>query len=79
MFHILSKKHGTDRFEEWEDKADKNLISNIRKGNFEAIERYNDLVDANKNEIDQYKFEQNKLKKIKNGAILKVLNIITTY
>lgn len=58
LFHILSKKHGTDRFEEWEDKADKNLISNIRKGNFEAIERYNDLVDANKNEIDQYKFEQ---------------------
>ena len=58
IFHILSRKYGTDRFEEWPDEADKNMIPNIRKGDFEAIEKYNDFVEANKNEIEQYKFEQ---------------------
>ena len=58
LFHILSRKHGTDRFEEWPNESDKNLITNLRQGNFETIEKYNDLVEANKNEIEQYKFEQ---------------------
>ena len=58
LFHILSRKYGTDRFEEWPDESDKRLIVNVLNGDMDTIEKYNDLLDANENEINQYKFEQ---------------------
>lgn len=58
LFHIFSNKYETDRFEEWSDEADKNLITNVHRGDADVIERYYDLIDANENEINQYKFEQ---------------------
>ena len=44
LFHILSRKYGTDRFEEWPDEMDKNLIPNIRRGKFENIEKSDNSV-----------------------------------
>ncbi len=59
LFHIFSNKYGTDRFEEWPNEEDKNLITDIHRGDTDDVmERYYDLIDANENEINQYKFEQ---------------------
>lgn len=58
LFHVLSKKYGTDRFEEWPDEENKTFIAGVHNGDMDAIEKYYDMVDANENEINQYKFEQ---------------------
>ena len=58
MFHALSGKYGTDRFEEWPDEGDKTFITGVHNGDMDAIEKYYDMVNANENEINQYKFEQ---------------------
>ena len=34
------------------------MISDLNNGDIEAIERYNSIKKANKNEIEQHKFEQ---------------------
>ena len=58
LFHVLSKKYGTDRFEKWPDEENKTFIAGVHNGDMDAIEKYYDMVDANENEINQYKFEQ---------------------
>lgn len=58
LFHALSGKYGTDRFEEWPDEGDKTFITGVHNGDMDAIEKYYDMVNANENEINQYKFEQ---------------------
>lgn len=56
IFKVLSKQYGTDDFNEWKD--DKNLITEYNKSNPDAIERYNEILENNRLEIKQYKFEQ---------------------
>lgn len=58
IFHLLSNKYGTDRFEEWPDESDRNLITDVQNGNIDAIEKYYNIIDENENSINQYKFEQ---------------------
>lgn len=58
VFKVLSNEYGTDEFTEWSSQRDISLISNINKGDFESIERFDKLYKDNKNSIEQYKFEQ---------------------
>lgn len=58
VFRVLSKQYGTDKFELWYDDLDINLIKEFDKQNIHAIERYKELVEKNKDEIELYKFEQ---------------------
>ena len=58
LFHIYSRKYGTDRFEEWPDETARNIIRDVQKGDIDTIEKYNEIIDANEHEINQYKFEQ---------------------
>lgn len=56
IFKVLSKQYGTDDFNEWGN--DENLISEYNKLNPDAIKRYNEILENNRLEIKQYKFEQ---------------------
>ena len=58
VFKILSKYYGTDKFEEWSNPIDRDLIVELEKENPEAENRYYEILKYNKNEIEQYKFEQ---------------------
>ena len=56
VFKVLSKYYGTDNFEEWDN--DQDLIREVKSGSTQAKERYFNILRYNKNEIEQYKFEQ---------------------
>lgn len=56
IFKVLSKQYGTDNFNKWE--GDNNLITEYNNSNPDAIERYNKILENNRLEIQQYKFEQ---------------------
>lgn len=58
IFKVLAKYYKTDDFENWDNELDKNLIMGVNNGDIEAIERYQAIKSANRNSIDQYKFEQ---------------------
>ena len=58
VFKVLAKYYNTDQIDKWENDLDENLISKINDGDIEAIKRYNNIKKANKNEIEQHKFEQ---------------------
>lgn len=58
VFKILSDEYGTDKFEQWHNELDENLISEYGKGNKQAFERYKQLSVDNSIRIEQYKFEQ---------------------
>lgn len=58
VFKVLSKFYGTDKIDDWHNDLDENLITQMNDGDFDAINRYNEIKKANKNEIGQYKFEQ---------------------
>ena len=57
IFKVLSNEYGTDDYEQWSD-LDHHLCSRIDSGNVDAVIRYKDLYKYNKNNIEQYKFEQ---------------------
>lgn len=56
VFKVLTKKYGTDDYSKWDD--DETLITDIKNGDLEAINRYAKIYSDNKNSIEQYKFEQ---------------------
>lgn len=58
IFKILAKHYNTDETDDWNNDLDSNLIVHINEGDLDAIDRYNDIKNSNKNEIEQYKFEQ---------------------
>lgn len=58
IFNVLSNKYKTDEFLDWDDVIDSNLIVLVKDGNLDANIRYNELYNDNKEEIEQYKFEQ---------------------
>ncbi len=58
MFRVLAKHYNTDKFEKWGNELDKNLIVGVNNGDIDSIERYNEILHYNNNEIEQYKFEQ---------------------
>ena len=58
IFKVLARHYNTDKIDDWHNERDENLISDLNNGDIEAIERYNSIKKANKNEIEQHKFEQ---------------------
>ncbi len=58
VFKVLARHYNTDKIDDWNNEQDKNLISDLNEGDIDAIERYNSIKKANKNEIEQHKFEQ---------------------
>lgn len=58
VFKVLSKYYGTDKFEDWHNPLDRDLIKAYENGDFEAKQRYNDILKYSGDEIEQYKFEQ---------------------
>ena len=58
VFHVIAEKNGTDRISEWKNKLERNLISQLVNGDFEAINLYNKIYNENKKYIEQYKFSQ---------------------
>ena len=58
IFKVLAKHYNTDETDDWNNDLDSNLIVYINEGDLDAIDRYNDVKNSNKNEIEQYKFEQ---------------------
>ena len=58
IFKVLARHYNTDKIDDWHNERDENLISDLDNGDIEAIERYNSIKKANKNEIEQHKFEQ---------------------
>ena len=58
VFKVLAKYYNTDQIDKWDNDLDENLISKINDGDVEAFRRYNEIKKANKNEIEQHKFEQ---------------------
>ena len=58
VFKVLSRYYGTDKFEDWGNSLDADLIREYEKGNPDAEKRYNDILKYSRDEIEQYKFEQ---------------------
>ena len=58
VFKVLANYYGTDKFEQWDNSLDQNLMAKIHDKTPEAINRYNSIKTTNKNSIEQYKFEQ---------------------
>ena len=58
VFKVLAKKYNTDEIDDWHNKTDEDLITNVRNGGADALKHYNDIIKSNKNEIDKHKFEQ---------------------
>lgn len=58
VFRVLAKYYNTDKIDEWHNENDENLISHMKNGDLDAIIRYNKIRKSNKNQIEQYKFEQ---------------------
>jgi len=58
VFQVLSEKYGTDDYTTWVDPKDATLITDLRKGDVEADERFSELYYSNVDKINQYKFEQ---------------------
>lgn len=57
VLNVIAKKYGTKDYEKW-DEQDRNLISEVKKGNPGAISRYEQIKTENNREIDIYKFAQ---------------------
>ena len=58
VFRVLAEQYHTDKFANWNNNLDKNLMEYLKQGDPEAVERYNSLKRNNSNSINQYKFEQ---------------------
>lgn len=58
VFKVLAKYYNTDKIDDWCNDLDENLIIRMNDGDFDAINRYNEIRKINKNEIGQHKFEQ---------------------
>ena len=58
IFKVLANYYQTDYFKNWDNELDKNLIPGVKNGDINSIKRYNSIKKANKNSIEQYKFEQ---------------------
>lgn len=58
IFKVLARRYGTDNFDNWDNDLDKHLIPETKAGNRDAAQRYHNIISSNKNEIEQYKFEQ---------------------
>lgn len=58
VFKVLAKHYNTDKIDEWHNDLDENLITGLKDGDIDAIDRYNTIKKLNKNEIEQHKFEQ---------------------
>lgn len=56
IFKVLSNKYGTEDYSKWD--FDKTLITDIKRGDIDALMRFNELYYDNYNAIEQYKFEQ---------------------
>ncbi|MBQ8634882.1 4-alpha-glucanotransferase [bacterium] len=57
VLDVLGEQYSTDYYPHW-NKADQDLIQNVKKGNSKAIARFNEIQDENAQEIEQYKFTQ---------------------
>ena len=57
LYKIFEKKYQDNNSDNWPEK-DSNLLTDIRNGELDAIEYYNDLVNDNNETINEYKFEQ---------------------
>ncbi len=58
VFQVLAKENGTDDYTTWLNPKDATLITDLRKGDVEADERFSEIYHSNIDEINQYKFEQ---------------------
>jgi len=58
VFQVLSKENGTDDYTTWLNDKDATLITDLRKGDVVADERFSEIYYSNVDEINQYKFEQ---------------------
>ena len=58
VFQVLAKENGTDDYTTWLNQKDATLITDLRKGDVFADERFSEIYHSNVDEINQYKFEQ---------------------
>ena len=58
IFQVLAKENGTDDYTTWLNQKDARLITDLRKGDVLADERFSEIYHSNVDEINQYKFEQ---------------------
>lgn len=58
IFKVLAKYYNSDDSDSWESEIDSNLMIHLRNGDINAIERYYNIKKNNRNDIEQYKFEQ---------------------
>ena len=58
VFKVLANHYKTDKFEDWDNDLDKNLMDYVANGDIEALDRLATIKKANKKQIEQYKFEQ---------------------
>ena len=58
VFQTLAKQNGSDDYTTWQNPKEATLITDLRKGDVDADERFSKIYNSNVDKINQYKFEQ---------------------